>query len=491
MKRFVLLLTITTAIVCSMQAAHVSETAARQVADQFLSAKALKTTAHGNFSTLRLAYTAENERFYVFDRGTHGGFVVVAGDDRLPQVLGYGDSGDFSSTALPPAVQYWLEEMNREIAFLQAHDNAVAHHPAKRTQAVGPLMTTFWDQTEPYNNLCPTYTDGNGNTQHAVTGCVATATAQVMNFHQWPPVGRGSHTYTCNVNNMTLTELSADFSQSEYRWDLMLDYYDATSSEESCEAVAKLMSDVGISMDMGYGSSSGAQETTAMRALKQYFLYSDKCYLLNRDNYNAQEWDQFLVDEISARRPIIYCGYDLSANGGGHAFVLDGFNTEGYFHVNWGWGGTYDGYFVVSSLSPGTSNFKYMQDGMFGVVPEPQADVVENVLNVRAHVSPNAKSVPLGERTSFAMNDFIAEGNMLDTAGYEERNGAKLYYALIPMSLEVYDENGVVCQTAKFERQQSLDERWWMGQQYLYLDLPSSLSEGEYTIKLSYSVGSR
>lgn len=122
-----------------------------------------------------------------------------------------------------------------------------------------------------------------------------------MYYHQWPPVGRGSHSYVCyfDYNYTEFAELSADFSQSVYRWDLMQDTYDENSSEEACDAVARLMSDVGISMDMTYGSNSGASEDDALMALKRYFGYSGKAYKLNRDIYDADEWDQLLVDEIS------------------------------------------------------------------------------------------------------------------------------------------------------------------------------------------------
>ena len=491
MKRLIIFLTISLAAVCGMQATQVSETEARQVADKFFSAKSSLFKARQGQSVTRLAYTADNGRFYVYDRSQNGGFVVVAGDDRLPQVLGYGEKGDFSASNLPSSLRYWLEEMDRQIAFLQSHGDAVAHHPAKRETAVGPLMTTIWNQDWPYNLLCPTYSDNNGNESRAVTGCVATAAAQIMNYHQWPPVGTGNHSYVCNVNNMTVTELSADFSQSTYRWDLMLDTYDENSSEESCEAVAKLMSDVGISMNMDYGSSSGARERDAMFALQRYFGYYDKSYLLNRDYYGAEEWDQILVDEITANRPILYCGYDLStATGGGHAFVVDGFNTDGYFHLNWGWGGHYDGYFLVSALAPGGMDFKYMQDGMFGVVPAHQGASVDNVLYVRGLMKPVKASVALGKNLDLEMlmDNFVVEGNMLDTAGYEDFNGRRHYYALIPMSLSVYDMNGVEREHSHFNRQESLDPYWWSSGEHIYMTLPTSLEDGEYRIKLSYSL---
>ena len=487
MKRILFFLAITMATIYSLSANQVSETAARQVADQFFSAKSSRLMAPAGSSATRLAYTAEHERFYVFDRGNHGGFVVVSGDDRLPQVLGYGDKGGFGTPILPPAVKYWMDGMNRQIEFLQAHNDAAAHQPTKRADAVGPLMTTRWNQSWPYNNYCPTYDDGDEQV-HAVTGCVATATAQIMNYYQWPAVGRGSHGYTCNVNGETVTDLYADFSESVYRWELMLDDYDEGSSAESCDAVARLMSDVGISMDMGYGSSSGASEKDALMAMKRYFDYYDKAYLLNRDNYGAAEWDQMLVDELSAGRPILYCGFDLSpTTGGGHAFVIDGFDTEGYFHLNWGWGGSYDGFFLVSALSPGGMNFKYMQDGMFGVVPSPRADEVADVLYVRSQLRPIVPVVRQGGRLSMVMDYFVAEGNKLDTAGYEEFDGRRHYYALIPMSLDIYDMNGVERAHHRFSREQSLDDRWWSSGQYIYMDLPGTLEDGEYRLKLSYS----
>ena len=488
MKRLLFILAIAMAAASGLHAAQISETAACQVADRFFSSNPTRLTAQ---SPTRLVYTAEQGHFYVFDRGVNGAFVVVAGDDRLPQVLGYGASGDFSEDNLPPALRYWMDEMNREIAFLQSHPEVKVYQPVKRAAVVGPLMTTEWDQGEPFNDMCPYYYNSNGDSARAVTGCVATAFAQVMNYHQWPDVGRGSHSYMCNVNDMTMTELSADYSQSVYRWDLMLDRYDASSSPESCEAVAKLMSDVGISMNMGYGASSGAREGEAMNAMVEYFKYSDRCYILNRDYYNAVEWDQFLVDEISALRPIVYCGYTISAtDSGGHAFVLDGFNTEGYYHVNWGWGGSADGYFLVSLLAPGSGmNFEYMQDGIFGLVPEHQAANVEDFLRVRSQMVPLAPSVPLGERRElFRLDNFVAEGNMLDTAGYFENYGRIFYYAEIPMSVGVYDSNGVLRQSEEFVRQQSLGDFWFNSGQQIQMTLSNSLEDGEYKIKLAYGL---
>ena len=489
MKRLLFILAITMATVSSIQAAHVSENAARKVADRFFTSKVHRAPAQGGqLSTPRLAYTAQGERFYVFEQAGYGGFVVVAGDDRLPEVLGYAERGNFSAMQLPPALQYWMHEMNRQIAFLQEHDDVAVLAPIRHETAVEPLMTTTWDQGAPYNDMCPTYSDQNGGEIRCVTGCVATAFAQVMNYHQWPDVGTGSHSYICNVNDKTETELSADFSQSVYQWDLMLDNYDEESSAESCAAVAKLMSDVGISMDMGYGSSSGASEMTAMRAMIRYFKYNEHSYLANRDNFTAEEWDKMLVDEISARRPIVYCGYDLTGqDSGGHAFVFDGFNTDGYFHVNWGWGGSGDGYFLFTLLAPSSSlNFDFGQDGVFGLVPITQADDVEEVLYVHSNLVPITTSTELGNRVSVKTEDFTIQGNMY--SGYEERNGNKDYYINMLLSLGVFDSNGVERKHERFSQREFLNNYYHSSGRSVTFDLPNSLEDGEYSIRLSYSL---
>ena len=485
-KRFLFILAITMAAVCSLQAVQVSESAARQVADQFFTARAARLAARPGQSSLRLAYTAEQERFYVFDRSSGSGFVVVAGDDRLPQVLGYSDTGVFNTGNIPPSMRAWMEEMSREIAYLQSHSGVVAHHPVKPANVVEPLLTTIWNQGWPYNLLCPTY--GGEEAILAVTGCIATATAQIMNYHQWPLQGTGSHSYYCNVNDTDPVELSADFSQSFYDWDNMLDYYDQSSSAESCLAVAKLMSDVGISVDMGYGASSGAQETAVVKALTRYFGYSNRHYLLERDLFGADEWDQLLIDELNASRPMLYCGYTYTQGSmSGHAYVLDGVDDRGYFHVNWGWGGDNDGYFMVSLLAPGSGmNFKYGQDCLFGVVPAPDADKVAGVLYVRGLLHPEMKSVTRGGKVTLKFSDIYAHGNLVDTAGVEYSGYWPASYDLIPMELRVIDRDGVVRQSSRFNYKVYI-EGWGTTPPKIDFVPDITLGEGDYTVKIAYS----
>ena len=488
MKRLLFFLTFSVVAVCAIQANPVNASDARRVANRFFSTKSSSLSASHGQSLTRLAYTAEADRFYIFDRSEGSGFVVVAGDDRLPQVLGYSITGIFTPGNIPPAMQDWMTEMNREIAYLQSNSGVHAHKPIPQETAVGPLMTTKWSQDWPYNLYCPTYTVSNGGTERAVTGCVATAMTQIMNYYQWPLQGSGSHSYHCNVNDTDPTMLSADFSQSFYEWDKMLDFYDENSSEESCNAVAKLMSDAGISIDMNYGSSSGAQESAVMTAVTRYFDYSDKCYLLDRDLFEADEWDQFLFDEIAAGRPVLYCGYAYSQGSlGGHAFVFDGFDTNGYFHVNWGWGGTGDGYFLVSYLAPTSgNNFKYGQTAIFGFVPAASSDQVPDVLYVRGVMHPDMVSAPRGENVSVKFSDLYAEGNLLDTAGVENTGYWPAVYDLIPMELCVFDQNGTQQQSYQFDYRIYISG-WGMQSPNIEFTPDASLADGEYIVKVAYS----
>lgn len=334
------------------QAASVSKTQALEIAQQFMSKNSAMRVKGVNASQLQLAHTAVSKvgavDFYVFNRSTDAGFVIVSGDDQLIPVLGYADSGSFNTQDVPDGLQYWLDEYQRQIEHLKQHPEQ-ARKLNGFSRNVQPMVTTRWNQSSPYNNMCPTYTN-NGSTYRAVTGCAATACAQIMNYHKWPKQGTGSHSYQCDVNKSGTTKtLSVDFSQSVYQWDLMDDVYDSNSLATHNAAVAKLMYDVGVSANMSYGAASGAGNGAIYNALINYFGYDKGMRMEIRDCYGIEAWEKMLTDELDARRPVYYTGYTPT---GGHAFVFDGYNTDGYFHVNWGWGGSSDGYFIVSMLNP-------------------------------------------------------------------------------------------------------------------------------------------
>ncbi len=326
---------------------------------------------------MTVAYTATSSNssadnlLYVINRDRDNGFVVVAGDDAVANpVLGYTDSGSFSYDKIPDNLKWWLGEYARQIEYMTTHGITSAPAPTFESNA-GPLITTRWNQYEPYNNLCPIKQN-----ERVVTGCVATAMAQVINYYEWPKQGTGSHSYEWNGQT-----LSADFGSTTYDWDNMADIYDGSNSEAENDAVATLMYHCGVSVDMNYDISanggSGAFSRDVLTALVEYFGYASDVILKSRDYYSYNEWLGMLKAEIDARRPIYYSAQSTS---GGHAFVLDGYNTDGYFHVNWGWGGLSDGYYQIATLNPyegqgagagSDSGFAYDQDAMFNLhIPE-------------------------------------------------------------------------------------------------------------------------
>lgn len=363
---------------------------------------------------LSLAYQAEG-RYYVFNRSSDNGFVIVSGDDRTLPILGYSESGAFDLESIPDNMRWWLTQYQKEIDYLQSDLNVPIRQAAQLNHSVTPMVTCVWDQDEPYNNMCPTYTS-NGTTKRALTGCVATAMAQIMYYHRWPVQGTGSHYYDYEVGGGPTQRLSADFSQSFYDWEHMLDDYNAHSDQVSQDAVAKLMSDVGISVEMEYNDGgSGAPVYKVRDALKDYFSYDQTTHRVNRRDFGISGWELMLRNELDNNRPVFYAGY---SEDGAHAFVLDGYNTDGYFHVNWGWGGSGDGYFLISMLNPGIEGigsfeggFNSYQEAIIGI--QPQREQVDPYSFEARYNSIKAKesSVALGDTASFVIEPVILSGS--------------------------------------------------------------------------------
>ncbi len=364
------------------QASQISPRQAEAIASQFvnstprLKAKSISHSA----AAMKVAYTkmsatsAGENLLHVVNRGDDGGYVVVAGDDAAPNVvLGYSTGGTFDYETAPENLRWWLDEYGRQIEYMIENGITASEQASAPTfdRNVEPMVTTRWNQDAPYNNMCPML-----NGRRTYTGCVATAMAQVMNYHQWPVRGTGSHSYY-DYEGCGQT-LSANFGETTYRWDLMLDTYDANSSQESQDAVATLMYHCGVSVEMTYmQQASGALSGNAANALVQYFGYPADVQIISRDYRTYDEWITLIKNEIDTGRPILF---GAQSTGGGHEFVIDGYNTDGYFHVNWGWGGQSDGYFLIATLNPydgqgigggSDSGFKFMQDIIINVRPNP------------------------------------------------------------------------------------------------------------------------
>ncbi|MGM9700967.1 MAG: C10 family peptidase [Prevotella sp.] len=280
-----------------------------------------------------------------------GGFAVIAVDDRFNAVLGYADD-PFVIEKMPPALLWWIETMNASLEnLLAAGDVAANELPTDMglAETVSPLLTTQWNQDTPYNDQCPTYTSGE-TTKHYVTGCVATAMAQVMYYHRYPTKAtEATYTYTFYPNGEENPgqETTAEFG-APYDWDNMIANYEKTTyTTEQAEAVAMLMYHCGVAVDMNYANSgSGSHYLNAAKGFKTYFDYSTKFY--NRSYFSTKEWTQLMYSELADEQPVLYSGVSTQ---GGHAFVFDGYDADGKVHVNWGWGGYADGYFDVATLN--------------------------------------------------------------------------------------------------------------------------------------------
>ncbi len=323
------------------------------IANNFFDSETGRQKAPAGDAPLRLAETSEG--YYAFTRGSDNGYVIVAADDRAANsILGYACEGTLDPDNMPEAMKWWLSEYERQ---LSCAETAPVETNRVRAQLptyapIAPLITSRWDQTEPYNLQCPIY---NGTTlpsysgMQCLTGCVATAWAQIMYYHKWPVQGSGSHSYKWTFNGEDLGTLSADFSQSIYNWDAMTDTYNSSSSEESRNAVSQLMSDIGIASEMSYSPiSSGAISLTSLQGLVEYFGYDVGAALIQRNYYGLEEWQDSIYASLAAGYPVYYGGQNSSA---GHAFVCDGY-YNGYFHINWGWSGISNGYFLLTALDP-------------------------------------------------------------------------------------------------------------------------------------------
>ena len=324
------------------------------------------------------------------------GFVIVAGDRCVRPILGYSFDSQ-ASERLHPAIKYWLGGFDSQIAeaietgyvpsqeVVDMWDGLLTQTPSqapKSQVAVPTMLTTHWDQGSPYNMLCPYDSVGHIKT---VVGCVATAMAQIMRYWKHPTCGTGSHSYVPIQRTRTnFGTLSADFEHTTYLYDYMPSTVSETfSPARERNAVAVLSYHCGIAVEMMYGSSSGAysecghwSNVCATSAFSDHFKYKPTLELIHRDGLSDSVWT-FMVDtNLEAGRPMYYSGHDST---GGHAFVLDGADGQGLYHFNWGWGGSYDGFYTLSNLAPGsggiggnaTYTFNFGQAAIFGLEPIP------------------------------------------------------------------------------------------------------------------------
>ena len=323
-------------------AVPINENQARSIASNFMSSHAMQAT------NLKMTHKAplkglnanENAAYYVFNANSRG-FVIVAGDDRAPAVLGYSDKGTFDAEAVPEAMQTMLEGYAAQITAL-----GQGAKPAPRltaNSAIRPLVTASWSQDAPFNILFPILPNGN----RAVTGCVATAMAQVLYYWKHPATSTTIPEYTSQSLGIYMPALEP----AQFNWQAMQDIYTGNDTQsESAVAVAQLTLYCAQSVQMNfmYGVS-GANSGLIPGAISSYFGYKANARCEYRENFTTQGWSDLIYDELSNGRPVIYSASKAS---GGHAFICDGYDGEGMFHMNWGWGGMSNGYYLLNVLNP-------------------------------------------------------------------------------------------------------------------------------------------
>lgn len=312
--------------------------------------------------------------YYIFNI-SEGGFVVVSADDQLPPVLAYSFHGKYQETQQPDNFNAWMNFYKRQIVYAVKNQNFAKKSFQSEWQrlldasrggrqpftgkSVEPLLTSQWNQDTPYNALCPDDAAGPGG--HAYAGCVATAMGQLMYYFRWPETGTGSYTY----EHPEYGTISADFGATTYQWDQMLN-----SISSRNDAIATLLFHLGVSVDMNYGpNGSGMWNHKAAYSLRTYFKYSPQTQYVFRDS-TTLNWDSLLVTHLDKKIPMYYAGWSDYVYVMGHAFVCDGYQGEDYYHFNWGWSGSYDGYFYTDNLTPGGNNFNLVQELIINCYPD-------------------------------------------------------------------------------------------------------------------------
>ncbi len=355
------------AVVCSLWtwAENITAEQALQQARAFV--KNHKTATAGArrapATTPEVTLAGQVSGLYVFNVEDDGGFVIVSNDDRAIPVLGYGDSGNLDLSDIPSNMRAWLQMYADEIAWMQTQlfYSTISFAPTTRAQkaTVGPLISTTWNQSAPYNNQTPYYKETNGNIEyskdyksgysHCATGCVATAMAQVMNYHKCPTAQTGT------INGYTWNGISLDaLASTTFDWNNMIDSYKNGYTTTQANAVSTLMKYCGWALQMNYGPESGSNSGKLETAFKIFGYNAKTVQIALRSLYTYDNWVTLIYHELESNRPVIISGQSV---GGGHAFVCDGYKYDDTddterFHINWGWGGLSDNYFTLSALTP-------------------------------------------------------------------------------------------------------------------------------------------
>lgn len=371
MKKILFLLALVFAHIVAA-AAPINEEQARRIATQFFS----RATTRATTPSVELVWDGEaaNTRsatapaLYVFNRTDRAGFVIVAGDEAATPIIGYSHQNHFADDNLPANLRWWLDGVRSMILEARAKGvTATASSDVATASTVCLHTTATWDQGAPYNGQCPYLSNGS----QTITGCVATAASILCKFHEWPTSMSGTTAaYTTTTHRITVPSRTL----GSYDYSLMpLAYSNYTSTQ--AEEVARLMADIGalVQADYGIGSQgdggTGALTENLLKAFHEKMGYSKQAILRQRLAYSDSEWKAMLKAELDAARLIIYGG---TGNAGGHQFICDGYDSEDYFHFNWGWSGHGNGFYSLQVMAPSGTSYSFVeeQDAIIGLEPD-------------------------------------------------------------------------------------------------------------------------
>lgn len=373
----------------TLMSQEVSRSEALEVAERFMLSRPGNPYYQGfSVDNIRAERGAKGQiQWYVINLNPSGWMVLAAREEAFP-VVAYSFNGRHTGEGLPGQYVAWMDQHARALDWLAEQPlGSVKPNRAwkgdfsfvddsKELTPVEPFVFSSWDQGWPYNEKCPK--DGASSDGRCPTGCVPTAMAQIMHYYRWPETGTGSYTYDAGTYGI----LSADFGSTSYNWNSM-----GTSLIHSSPSAATLLSQLGISCDLVYGpNGSGMYNHKAAYSLRTYFKYSPETRYVFRDSTSMQ-WDSLLISHLNRRMPLYYAGWSLP-NVNGHAFVCDGYHDTAFFHFNFGWSGSYDGFYNINSLLVGGNNFNLAQEVIVNCYPDtihysyPPAQPSSNVLSL-------------------------------------------------------------------------------------------------------------
>lgn len=417
----------------------------------------------------------ESPALYLFSDG--GAMMIVSADDQAAPLLGFTEAE--TQGEMPPQMEWWLSQYARQIEHIRLQPQGLrVINPATAARAAAaradraPIpqqIKTVWNQDAPFNNLCPKI-----GSRVTYTGCVATAAAQVMNYFNWPDAGTGTITYTDGTTRRTLA-----LDGKTFDWANMKDSYNGSYTSTQANAVAYLMQACGYAAHMNYGTdASGAQSTQMLAGAVQYLKYNTEARCLDRDIFSPTQWEEMVYENLSTVGPVYYAGNDGEA---GHAFVCDGYRSNGYFHFNWGWGGAYDGFFLLDALNPegqgiggNTGGFNYGQEAFFNFT-KPGAQTIQ--------LPETAPFTQLGNLTATTYNSGRAltfTSDAVDTYGLFCYNTSGESSAFDLAVMAVSDDGGYTVYGGVTSTQ-TMDPNY--GFKEIPLTIPTGLANGTYDMQ--------